>query len=145
MLLIRWFVSRAFSPVFSCPKSGDTARAWVTSNIKAVFKKISRPQSWCESKIFLRENLLNTFRKFSWEDFAPALYPLCHTYSEPSRHEDSPGTTKYMPYIFKNWVKRNRPPLPPLVGSRSLLGLHLQDLVHKLNRLRISKYARCMI
>ena len=27
--------------------------------------------------------------------------PLCHTYSEPSGHEDSSGTTQYLSYLFK--------------------------------------------
>ena len=27
--------------------------------------------------------------------------PLCHTYSEPSGHEDSPGGTQKIPYQFK--------------------------------------------
>ena len=31
--------------------------------------------------------------------------PLCHTYSEPSGHEDSPGGTQNIPYIFKNLSK----------------------------------------
>ena len=30
---------------------------------------------------------------------------LCHTYSEMSGHEDSPGGTQYIPYIFKNLSK----------------------------------------
>ena len=33
---------------------------------------------------------------------AMTLYPRSHTYSEPSRHEDSLGTTFYIPYLFKN-------------------------------------------
>merc|ERR1712218_404639 len=28
--------------------------------------------------------------------------PLCHTYSAPSGHEDSPGGTQNLPYLFKN-------------------------------------------
>ena len=31
--------------------------------------------------------------------------PLCHTYSEPSGHEDSPGGTQNIPYLFKNLSK----------------------------------------
>ena len=31
--------------------------------------------------------------------------PLCHTYSEPSGHEDSPGSTQNIPYLFKNLRK----------------------------------------
>ena len=31
--------------------------------------------------------------------------PLCHTYSEPSGHEDSQGTTFYMPYWLKSLNK----------------------------------------
>ena len=31
--------------------------------------------------------------------------PLCHTYSEPSGHEDSPGTTFNIPYLFKKLSK----------------------------------------
>ena len=30
---------------------------------------------------------------------------LCHTYSEPSGHEDSPGGTQNIPYLFKNFSK----------------------------------------
>ena len=30
---------------------------------------------------------------------------LCHTYSEPSGHEDSPGGTQNIPYLFKNLSK----------------------------------------
>ena len=31
--------------------------------------------------------------------------PLCHTYSEPSGHELSPGGTQNIPYLFKNLSK----------------------------------------
>ena len=31
--------------------------------------------------------------------------PLCHTYSEPPGHEDSPGGTQNIPYLFKNLSK----------------------------------------
>ena len=31
--------------------------------------------------------------------------PLCHTYSEPSGHEDSPGGTQNIPYLLKNLSK----------------------------------------
>ena len=31
--------------------------------------------------------------------------PFCHTYSEPSGHEDSPGGTQNIPYLFKNLNK----------------------------------------
>ena len=31
--------------------------------------------------------------------------PFCHTYSEPSGHEDSPGGTQNIPYLFKNLSK----------------------------------------
>jgi len=31
--------------------------------------------------------------------------PLCHTYSEPSEHELSPGGTQNIPYLFKNLSK----------------------------------------
>merc|ERR1711978_205110 len=31
--------------------------------------------------------------------------PLCHTYSEPSGHEDSPGGTQNIAYLFKNLSK----------------------------------------
>ena len=30
------------------------------------------------------------------------IHPLCHAYSEPSGHEESPGITKYMSYLLKN-------------------------------------------
>ena len=33
--------------------------------------------------------------------------PLCHTYSEPPGHEDSPATTFYIPYLLKIWVNRD--------------------------------------
>ena len=31
--------------------------------------------------------------------------PVCHTYSEPSGHELSPGGTQNIPYLFKNLSK----------------------------------------
>ena len=31
--------------------------------------------------------------------------PLCHTYSEPSGHEGSPGGTQNIPYLFKKLSK----------------------------------------
>ena len=35
-------------------------------------------------------------------------YPPCHTYSEPSRHKDSPGTTSFIPYLSKKkWANRD--------------------------------------
>ena len=35
----------------------------------------------------------------------PLPTPLCHTYFGPSRHEDSPGTTWYIAYLFKKLSK----------------------------------------
>ena len=31
--------------------------------------------------------------------------PLCHTYSKPPGHEDSPGGTQNIPYLFKSLCK----------------------------------------
>ena len=35
------------------------------------------------------------------------LTPSTYTYSEPSGHEDSPGGTQNIPYLFKIWVNRD--------------------------------------
>ena len=56
-------------------------------------------------KTVLRKTLRPQFSYFSLEIESAVFHTLCHTYSEPTGHKDSPGGTQNIPYLFKNLSK----------------------------------------
>ena len=100
---------------------GHNFNAWTKSfseDFLNVYKKNPRRQEDLALRSKLWPNNFGLHRRgcfvFSWnkDQLWPPVTgprrlssPLCHTYSEPSGHELSPGGTQNIPYLFKNLSK----------------------------------------